>query len=86
MNVVELIHFMAFLLISGAIFRLIELKFGNKPGVLGQLAEGQVVQLKVGAFPSQPFDGTIKAIKPTLDTKSRTCPAALASTPAIDCR
>jgi RND family efflux transporter MFP subunit len=39
---------------------------------LGQLAEGQAVQLNVAAFPRLPFDGTIKAINPTLDTRSRT--------------
>src|SRR6202165_4910289 len=39
---------------------------------LGQLAEGQAVQLNVAAFPGQPFDGVLRAINPTLDTKSRT--------------
>ena len=39
---------------------------------LGQLAEGQAVQLNVAAFPGQPFDGVLRAINPTLDTKTRT--------------
>jgi HlyD family secretion protein len=39
---------------------------------LGKLAEGQLVQLNTAAFPGQPFDGAIKAINPTVDTKTRT--------------
>ncbi|MGI9147077.1 MAG: efflux RND transporter periplasmic adaptor subunit, partial [Chloroflexota bacterium] len=50
----------------------LEVVVNAEESALGQLAEGQTVQLNVTAFPSQPFDGTIKAINPTLDTKSRT--------------
>jgi hypothetical protein len=39
-NVVEFIRFMAMLIISGAIFRLVELHWGGTPGIRGQLAEG----------------------------------------------
>jgi HlyD family secretion protein len=39
---------------------------------LGQIAEGQSVQLQVAAFPNQMFTGTVKSIAPTLDAKTRT--------------
>src|SRR5581483_8515247 len=34
---------------------------------LGQVAEGQSVQLTVPAFPNQAFSGTVKSIAPTID-------------------
>ncbi len=40
MNVIEFARFCAFLIIAGALFRLIEMKWGGKPGILGQVAEG----------------------------------------------
>lgn len=40
MNVVEFIRFCAMLILAGALFRLIELKWGGKGGVMGQVAEG----------------------------------------------
>jgi RND family efflux transporter MFP subunit len=39
---------------------------------LAQIAEGQSVQLQVAAYPNQTFDGTVKAIAPTLEASSRT--------------
>jgi RND family efflux transporter MFP subunit len=39
---------------------------------LGQVAEGQSVQLSVPAFPQQTFTGAVKSIAPTVDSKSRT--------------
>ena len=39
---------------------------------LGQVAEGQSVQLAVPAFPQQTFTGSVKSIAPTVDSKSRT--------------
>jgi RND family efflux transporter MFP subunit len=39
---------------------------------LGQVAEGQSVQLSVPAFPQQTFTGSVKSISPTVDSKSRT--------------
>jgi RND family efflux transporter MFP subunit len=39
---------------------------------LGQVAEGQAVQLDVPAYPGQSFVGQLKSIAPTLDPKSRT--------------
>jgi membrane fusion protein (multidrug efflux system) len=39
---------------------------------LGQVAEGQSVQLDVAAFPGTPFVGQVKTIAPTLDSKTRT--------------
>lgn len=40
MNVVEFIRFMAMLIIAGALFRMIELRWGGTPGIRGQVAEG----------------------------------------------
>ena len=40
MNVVEFVRFMAMLIIAGALFRLVQLKWGGQPGVRGQVAEG----------------------------------------------
>lgn len=40
MNVIEIIRFAAELIIVGALFRLIELKWGGQQGVRGQIAEG----------------------------------------------
>jgi hypothetical protein len=39
-NVVEFLRFMAMLIISGAIFRLVELHWGGQSGIRGQVAEG----------------------------------------------
>jgi hypothetical protein len=40
MNVIEFARFFAFLMIAGALIRLIELHWGGKPGWQGSLAEG----------------------------------------------
>lgn len=40
MNVIEFVRFCAMLIIAGALFRLIELNWGGKPGLQGQVAEG----------------------------------------------
>lgn len=40
MNVVEFVRFCAMLIIAGALFRLVELNWGGKPGLRGTLAEG----------------------------------------------
>ncbi len=50
----------------------LELVVNVEEAQLGQVAEGQPVTLQVSAFPSQTFSGTVKAIAPTVDTKSRT--------------
>jgi RND family efflux transporter MFP subunit len=39
---------------------------------LGQVSEGQGVQLEVTAFPQHPFAGTVTSIAPTIDAKTRT--------------
>ena len=40
MNVIEFVRFMAMLIVSGAIFRLVELHWAGAPGIRGQLATG----------------------------------------------
>ncbi len=50
----------------------LELVVNVEESQLGQIAEGQPVQLEVPAFPKQPFDGTVRSIAPTVDSKSRT--------------
>lgn len=40
MNVVEIIRFAAELILVGALFRLIEMKWGGQPGLRGDIAEG----------------------------------------------
>ena len=50
----------------------LELVVNVEEGQLGQVAEGQSVQLQVPAFPSQTFTGNVKSISPTIDSKSRT--------------
>src|SRR5207248_9489842 len=50
----------------------LELVVNVEESQLGQVAEGQSVQLEVPAFPKQTFSGTVKSISPTVDTKSRT--------------
>ena len=50
----------------------LELVVNVEESQLGQIAEGQAVQLQVPAFPSQSFAGTVRSIAPTIDTKSRT--------------
>lgn len=40
MNVIEFVRFCAMLIIAGALFRLIELKWGGNQGLTGQIAEG----------------------------------------------
>jgi hypothetical protein len=39
-NVIEFIRFCAMLIIAGAMFRLIEMRWGGKGGLMGQVAEG----------------------------------------------
>jgi hypothetical protein len=39
-NVVEFVHFVAMLIIAGAMIRLVELKWGGQPGFRGTIAEG----------------------------------------------
>ena len=50
----------------------LELLVNVEESQLGQVAEGQKVQLEVPAYPNQIFTGTVRSIAPTLDTKSRT--------------
>ena len=50
----------------------LELVVNVEESQLGQVAEGQSVQLQVPAFPTQTFTGTVRSISPTVDTKSRT--------------
>jgi RND family efflux transporter MFP subunit len=50
----------------------LELVVNVEEGQLGQVAEGQSVQLQVPAFPNQTFTGAIRSISPTVDAKSRT--------------
>jgi membrane fusion protein (multidrug efflux system) len=50
----------------------LELVVNVEESQLGQVAEGQAVQLQVPAFPTQMFTGTVRSISPTVDTKSRT--------------
>jgi RND family efflux transporter MFP subunit len=50
----------------------LELVVNVEESQLGQIAEGQSVQLQVPAFPSQTFTGKVKSIAPTVDSKSRT--------------
>src|SRR5206468_1835940 len=50
----------------------LELVVNVEESQLGQVAEGQSVQLQVPAFPSQTFTGKVKSIAPTVDSKSRT--------------
>ena len=40
MNVVDFVRFVAMLIVAGAALRLIELNWGGKPGIRGQVAEG----------------------------------------------
>lgn len=40
MNVIEITRFAAMLIIVGAVFRLIEMRFGGQPGFMGNVAEG----------------------------------------------
>jgi hypothetical protein len=39
-NVVEFIRFAAMLILAGTLFRLVELRWGGQPGVLGSIATG----------------------------------------------
>ncbi len=50
----------------------LELVVNVEEAQLGQVAEGQSVQLEVPAFPKQTFTGTVTSIAPTVDSKSRT--------------
>jgi RND family efflux transporter MFP subunit len=50
----------------------LELVVNVEESQLGQVAEGQSVQLEVPAFPKQTFTGAVKSIAPTVDAKSRT--------------
>ncbi|HEY0583257.1 MAG TPA: efflux RND transporter periplasmic adaptor subunit, partial [Chloroflexota bacterium] len=50
----------------------LELVVNVEESQLGQVAEGQNVQLSVPAFPTQTFSGAVKSIAPTIDSKSRT--------------
>lgn len=40
MNVIEFVRFCAMLIIAGAMFRLVELKWGGDQGVRGTIAQG----------------------------------------------
>jgi RND family efflux transporter MFP subunit len=50
----------------------LELVVNVEESRIGQVAEGQSVQLQVPAFPNRTFTGTVKSISPTIDSKSRT--------------
>src|SRR5207253_9164527 len=50
----------------------LELVVNIEESQLGQVAEGQSVQLQVPAFPNKTFTGTVRSIAPTIDSKSRT--------------
>jgi RND family efflux transporter MFP subunit len=50
----------------------LELVVNVEESQLGQVAEGQSVQLSVPAFPGQTFTGTVRSIAPTVDARSRT--------------
>jgi RND family efflux transporter MFP subunit len=50
----------------------LELVVNVEESHLGELAEGQAVELQVAAFPTQTFAGVVKTIAPTVDEKSRT--------------
>lgn len=62
----------------------LELVVNVEESQLGQIAEGQPVQVVVPAFPTQPFSGTVRSIAPTVDSKSRT--AAVRIEPKDDAR
>lgn len=40
MNVVEFVRFCAMLILAGTLFRLVEIKWGGKGGVMGSIAQG----------------------------------------------
>jgi RND family efflux transporter MFP subunit len=50
----------------------LELVVNVEEAQLGQIAEGQSVQIEVPAFPKEPFNGTVRSIAPTVDSRSRT--------------
>ena len=50
----------------------LELVVNVQESQLGQIAEGQSVELQVPAFPTRTFSGVVKAIAPTIDDNSRT--------------
>lgn len=50
----------------------LELLVNVEEAQLGQVAEGQPVNLQVAAFPGKTFAGTVAAIAPTVDVKTRT--------------
>jgi len=50
----------------------LELVVNVEESQLGQVAEGQNVQLSVAAYPGQTFTGTVRSIAPTVESKSRT--------------
>jgi len=50
----------------------LELVVNVEESQLGQVAEGQSVQLEVPAYPGTTFTGTVRAIAPTIDARSRT--------------
>ena len=50
----------------------LELVVNVEEAQLGQVAEGQPVTLQVAAYPTRTFTGTIAAISPTVDTRTRT--------------
>jgi membrane fusion protein (multidrug efflux system) len=60
----------------------LELVVNVEESQLGQVAEGQAVQLQVPAYPTQTFTGRVRSISPTVDTKSRT--AAVRVEPSDD--
>ena len=50
----------------------LELVVNVEEAQLGQVREGLPVSLQVAAYPSKTFSGTVAAISPTVDTKTRT--------------
>jgi len=50
----------------------LELVVNVEEAQLGQVSEGQTVTLQVAAFPGKTFGGTVVAIAPTVDVRTRT--------------
>jgi membrane fusion protein, multidrug efflux system len=56
----------------------LELVVNINEGQLGQVGEGQAVQIQVPAYPNVTFNGTVTAISPTLEAASRTAAVRIA--------
>ncbi|TAK33861.1 MAG: efflux RND transporter periplasmic adaptor subunit [Chloroflexota bacterium] len=50
----------------------LEIAVGVEEVKAGMIAVGQSVQITASAYPDAPFDGTVKSIAPSVDTRSRT--------------